>query len=121
MIVINLPFPISVNRMFADGRTRRIKSSVYQDWIQEAGLMLNRQHPGKINSRVRLIYQFQDEIDGRRRDVGNLEKGVTDLLVKHGVIDGDDNRFVREIYLLWDKDVVGVRVRIEQIAEQVAA
>ena len=37
MTVITLPFPVSVNAMFADGKTRRHKSQRYADWIAEAG------------------------------------------------------------------------------------
>ena len=33
MTVIELPFPVSVNAMFADGKTRRHKSQRYADWI----------------------------------------------------------------------------------------
>lgn len=112
MTVLTLPFPISVNAMFADGKTRRFKSQRYADWIAEAGYSLRAQRPKTILGPVTLLYEVQEGKDGRRRDLGNLEKGVTDLLVDHGVIEADHDRIVREIRLIWNKDVVGVRVTI---------
>ena len=54
MTVLILPFPISVNAMFADGLSRRVKSQKYCDWIIEAGYILNRQHPPQIFGQVEL-------------------------------------------------------------------
>ena len=112
MTVLTLPFPISVNAMFADGKTRRFKSQRYADWIAEAGYALKSQRPKSVPGPVTLLYEVQEGKDARRRDLGNLEKGVTDLLVDHGVIEADHDRIVREIRLIWNKDVVGVRVSV---------
>jgi crossover junction endodeoxyribonuclease RusA len=112
MIVLTLPFPVSVNAMFADGKTRRHKSQRYADWLAEAGYALKSQRPGKMAGPVTLLYEVQEGKDNRRRDIGNLEKGVTDLLVTYGVIEADHDKIVREIRLIWNKDVVGVRVSV---------
>lgn len=109
---LTLPFPISVNAMFADGKTRRFKSQRYADWIVEAGYALNVQRVPKILGQVHLEYLLQEGIDKRRRDLGNFEKGVTDLLVTHGIIEADDGRIVREIILRWSRDIKGIQVRI---------
>ena len=113
-VTINLPFPVSVNAMFADGKTRRHKSQRYCDWLMEAGLQLNRQRPTPVKGPVRMTYEFGAP-DSRRRDLSNLLKGPEDLLVKHGVIEADDNSVVREIRLTW-APVEGVRITIEPIA-----
>lgn len=110
--MLSLPFPVSVNAMFSNGRSGRFKSERYAAWLQEAGYALMVQRPPKIKGPVRLSYEVQDGTDGRHRDLGNLEKGPTDLLVAHGVIEDDNNTIVREINLRWCRDVNGIRVTI---------
>jgi Holliday junction resolvase RusA-like endonuclease len=112
MIVLTLPFPISVNAMYADGKTRRHKSQRYADWLAEAGYALKSQRAKTVLGPVTLLYEVQEGKDNRRRDIGNLEKGCTDLLVEYGVIEADHDRIVREIRLVWNKDVQGVRVTV---------
>lgn len=100
--------------MFINGKNRsRAISQKYEDWRMEAGWLLNKQHPPAIRGPVRLSYALQDGRDKRKRDCGNYEKGVTDLLVSHGVIEADDNTIVRGIHIYWDTDVEGVRITIE--------
>jgi Holliday junction resolvase RusA-like endonuclease len=111
--VITLPFPISVNAMFADGKTRRHKSQRYADWLAEAGYALKSQRPQTVLGPVTLLYEVQEGKDNRRRDIGNLEKGCTDLLVYYGIIEADHDLIVREIRMIWNKDVQGVRVTIQ--------
>src|SRR4051794_11756430 len=113
MTIITLPFPISVNAMFADGKTRRHKSQRYADWIVEAGYALKSQRAKPVAGPVKLIYEVQEGRDNRRRDIGNLEKGCTDLLVQHGIIEADHDLVVREISMIWNRDVQGVRVTIQ--------
>jgi Holliday junction resolvase RusA-like endonuclease len=115
MIVITLPFPVSVNAMYADGATRRHKSQRYCDWLMEAGHQLNRQRPKPIKGPVNITYEFQDGRDNRRRDAFNLEKGVTDLLVAHGIIEADHDLILRRGVVTWNHEVEGVRVTIEPL------
>lgn len=115
MTVINLPFPVSVNAMFADGSSRRIKSQRYCDWILEAGYALNRQHPPQIFGQVELKYEVEEKPDKIRRDVENYAKGVSDLLVKHKVILADDNTVVRRVTMEWAPEVKGVRITISPV------
>jgi Holliday junction resolvase RusA-like endonuclease len=115
MTVITLPFPISVNAMFADGKTRRHKSQRYSDWLAEAGYALKSQRPQTVLGPVTLLYEVQEGKDNRRRDIGNLEKGCTDLLVYYGIIEADHDLIVREIRMIWNKDVQGVRVTIQSV------
>ena len=112
MTILILPFPISVNAMFADGKKRRHKSQRYADWIVEAGYALKCQKPRPVLGPVKLIYDVQDGKDGRRRDLANLEKGVTDLLVTYGVIEADHDLIVREISMRWDRSITGVKITI---------
>jgi Holliday junction resolvase RusA-like endonuclease len=120
LIVIQLPFPVSVNAMFADGKTRRHKSQRYADWIIEAGYALNRQRPTPIKGPIKILYEFQEGRDNRRRDAFNFEKGVTDLLVSHGVIEGDHDLILRHGSVTWNREVDGVRITITPVGRQEA-
>jgi len=116
-VVLTLPFPVSVNAMFADGKTRRHKSQRYCDWLLEAGYTLNAQKPPKIIGPYQITYAFQEGQDKRERDAFNLEKGVTDLLVKHGVVEGDSNKYLRKGSVEWDRSVIGVRITITPLEQ----
>lgn len=115
MTVIQLPFPISLNAMFSDGKTRRHKSQRYADWLIEAGYALNRQRPIPVKGPVNLIFEFQEGRDNRKHDVTNLIKGPEDLLVKHGIIEADDGSIVRKVEACWNAEVEGMRVTVESI------
>jgi Holliday junction resolvase RusA-like endonuclease len=110
-----LPFPVSVNAMFADGATRRIKSSAYHQWVIEAGWELKRQKPQPIKGPVEIAYELEEKADKRRRDCANFEKGVTDLLVTHGVIEADDNRILRKVSIAWSPGVKGIKATIRSV------
>lgn len=114
-ITLTLPFPPSVNNLFINKGRKRIRSPKYRAWAEEAGWTLNAQSPRCVPGPVTLLYEFQEGQDKRKRDIGNLEKAVTDLLVAHLVIWGDDNRIVRAIDLRWSTEVVGVRVTIKEV------
>jgi Holliday junction resolvase RusA-like endonuclease len=109
---LTLPFPISVNALYVNSSRGRQDSQRYATWKLEAGWELQRQRPAPVKGPVELLYEVQDGKDNRRRDLCNLEKGVTDLLVTHGVIEADHDLIVREVRMKWAKDVVGVRVTI---------
>jgi Holliday junction resolvase RusA-like endonuclease len=115
--IIDLPFPISINAMFADGKSRRIKSQRYADWVIEAGWELKRQRVTPVKGQVRIRYELQEGHDNRRRDCFNFEKGVTDLLVEHGVIEADHDLILRGGEVGWNRAVKGVRVTIEPWGE----
>lgn len=114
--VLHLPFPVSVNAMYADGKTRRHKSQRYADWLLEAGYRLNKQNIRPIKGPYEIRYVFQEGQDGRWRDAFNLEKGCTDLLVSHGVVEGDSNKYLRKGSVEWSSAVVGVQVTIVPVA-----
>lgn len=116
-VVINTPFPPSTNNLFINVSKGRIPSARYADWRQEAGWSLQAQRPKPIKGPVVLRYQFQEGQDRRKRDIGNLEKAPTDLLVEHGVIESDDNTIVRAISLSWSKHVNGARVEIIPVSK----
>ena len=88
MIILTLPFPVSVNAMYANKARGRTKSERYMTWARAAGWELQAQRQKPIHGWYTLTL-FLYEADNRRRDPGNMEKAVSDLLVTHGLIDDD--------------------------------
>lgn len=89
MINITLPFPISANALYRNVKgVGRVKTERYRTWLQSAGWDVNqaRQKPLKGWYRISLTLY---ENDKRRRDPDNSFKGVSDLLVTHGLIEDD--------------------------------
>lgn len=110
-----LPFPPSVNNLFVNGKSGRFRSQKYDSWIMEAGNEILRQRPAKVAGPVILTFEFSDGHDKRRRDISNLIKAPEDLLVKHRLIEADDQFTVRKISASWAPDVEGVRITIEPV------
>ena len=110
-LVIALPMPPTTNHLFATVGKKRIRTVEYVQWAREAGYLLNRQHPPLMAGKVSLLIEVENPKTAHRQDVANREKAVVDLLVSRGVIQGDDQRFVREIILRW-ADVAGVRLTV---------
>ena len=110
-----IPYPPSVNSLFNGGQNskRRFTSASYKAWQSEAGVALMQQTPlPSIKGGVNVIYSF-GRPDKRRRDVFNLEKAVSDLLVKWAVI--EDDSLIESGTCRWDSDIVGCRVEVEAI------
>lgn len=114
-LVIALPMPPTTNNLYVNADKKRgkgrIRSAPYSAWVKEAGYRLNAQRPPLMAGKVALLIEVEEPKTARRTDIGNKEKAVTDLLVSHRVIQGDDQRFVRQITLRW-ADVSGVRVTV---------
>lgn len=100
MIRVELPFPVSMNRVWRVGRHKRsgkrivYRSPQYQKWIKEADSQWLIQKPrgsfktidGSFNARVML-----SRPDKRSRDCDNLAKGVLDFAQRVGIIKNDNN------------------------------
>lgn len=114
MIILDLPVPPSVNALFFNAKKGRVRTSIYNDWRTEAGWILKMQKAQAISGPVSLAYQVEDK---GRADLGNLEKAITDLLVTHGMIEGDGRDVVRKITMEW-ADVQGCRVTVQSVGEQ---
>lgn len=97
-IGFELPWPPSSNRLwrFVPGQRTPLKSAEYRKWLIEAG---RRVGPvATIQGPYRLLLEAARP-DKRRRDLGNLEKPVSDLLQSCGVVADDCN--AQEITLRW--------------------
>lgn len=89
-VTIFLPMPPSANALYANAEGGgRFKTKEYTDWLDEAGWRLQEQRPGRIAGRYVIEIEIPRAADNRRRDLGNREKAVSDLLVKQRVIQDD--------------------------------
>lgn len=100
MLRLVLPYPPSVNRLWRTDKTGGMhRAKTYTDWRKAALWGLAGQAKGK---RVAGPYTMLVEVvapDKRRRDLGNLEKAVSDLLQAAKLI--DDDCLCREMTLRW--------------------
>ncbi len=116
-LVLHLNLPPTTNNLFATDRAsgRRFRSAEYTAWIKEAGWRLAVQRPPLMAGKVTLLIEVEEPKTARRQDVCNREKAVTDLLVSHRVIQGDCQRYVRELTMRW-APVEGVKVTVRSAA-----
>jgi crossover junction endodeoxyribonuclease RusA len=101
MIRIELPYPPSTNNLFSNGKKGRFKSLAYKAWLQLAAINIkdsHRQNLGPYSISICL-----KRPDMRRRDIGNFEKAVSDLLVSHGVV--KDDSLCQRLVMTWDNGI----------------
>ena len=88
MVHLALPFPPTTNNLFVNaGKRGRVRSQAYEMWLQLAGLRIKDSH--RRNFGHYALHICLKRPDKRRRDLGNFEKAVSDLLVSHGVVKDD--------------------------------
>lgn len=115
-VYVRLPLPPTLNHLRTPVRGRLITSPEYRAWIATAGAELLIQRPNRIEGRVGIAIHVAPPKTNRRRDLDNVGfKAILDLLVTHGVIEGDDSRYVRHLEASWDDIAIepGVRVIIK--------
>jgi crossover junction endodeoxyribonuclease RusA len=81
-----------VNRIHGYGRGRVYRSSEYKAWIAEANVAWLQQRNRLPVKRIKGRYTLEVLVyppDKRQRDVGNLEKVVSDFLQMIEVIEND--------------------------------
>ena len=91
-IKITVPYPPSVNRLWrTNGKGATYSSPAYKAWQKEAqwaiiGQTRGRKIVGPYKMTIHVVRP-----DKRRRDLGNLEKALSDALVSSGFIEDDCN------------------------------
>ena len=88
MIVLRLPFPISVNALYKNKLKGRAKSERYRTWANAVGWDIKAQKQTPISGWYSLTV-ILSENDNRRRDPDNFVKCVSDALTEHGLIEDD--------------------------------
>lgn len=98
MTRIELPFPPSVNNLYINTTRGRMKSAGYKMWFAEASLRVKDSHRlGLGHYSISICCRRPDQ---RKRDLANLEKAVSDLLVEHGVV--QDDSLCERLTMQWD-------------------
>jgi len=121
MIRLSLPYPVSVNAMYANAAGRgRVKTERYKTWINAAGWALVAARPVKVAGPYTLeITLFQS--DKRKRDIDNVVKPISDLLVEHQLVE-DDSLCTRLVVQRIPSDTQWAEVTVKaQQAERNAA
>lgn len=93
MISFTVSMPPSVNALTRNvPGVGRVKASVYKKWVKanEWIVALAAKDGRKITGPYALIIQI-GKPDNRPRDIGNLEKAVSDLLVSIGAVRDDSD------------------------------
>jgi len=106
-----LPYPTSVNRLWRSARNKKTgkpfvyPSGEYKAWIAEAHVAWLQQRSKLFVKRVDgryILWMEARSPDARQRDVGNLEKAVSDFLQMEGIIAND--HLAKQIVLDWSDD-----------------
>lgn len=114
MIRIELPYPPTTNNLFKNAGKSRVKTLGYKTWLQLASYSIkdsHRQNIGPYHISIAL-----KRPDMRRRDIGNLEKAVSDLMVANGVI--KDDSLCERLVMTWDNGINADCVVIVAPAEE---
>ena len=93
-VTFTLPFPPSVNGLFA-GKSKRYCSSAYKAWRKVAAPFV----PGRMIEGPYTLALVFDRPDRRRRDLSNYLKATEDLLVERGLV--VDDSYCEHITLAW--------------------
>jgi|FreactTroBogLake_1042271.scaffolds.fasta_scaffold21249_2 crossover junction endodeoxyribonuclease RusA len=90
MLKLILPFPPSVNRLWRAGKAGKVyRSNVYTEWRKLALWQLISQTRHRFFSTPYKLTILAVRPDKRKRDIGNLEKAVNDILVSAKVVEDD--------------------------------
>lgn len=121
MLCINLPLPPSANALTVNLKNGgRAKSAVYKAWIEEARwhVIVAWRGAGKPEwpADCPMSLRIEAGLEGRRRDAGNVEKAISDLLVKNLPI--PDDRWFDRILIERREDIPGIaRVTIAALEQ----
>ena len=95
--------PPPLSACFTNHKQRgRVKTPRYRAWETLcAPTMQKVSEAEKFVGTVAVKYRFK-RTDRRKRDLGNLEKAMSDILVKHGII--EDDSLIVDLHLAWGGD-----------------
>ena len=104
--------PPTTNNLFAGNGRIRYRTKQYLTWKKEAGQILAVQRPAKLLGEVSIMIEVGEPKTKRQMDLANREKASIDLLVEHGVIEGDSQRYLRRIIMQW-ANIDGIRLSVK--------
>lgn len=100
--------PLSVNRCW---QGKRFKTNEYKSYEEELLWLLkgNKKKSGFVKVEYKIYLK-----NYKMSDVGNIEKPLTDIIVKAGLI--DDDRFIKKMVLeKFDSEVDYIEIKITKI------
>lgn len=109
VIQVALPYPPSANRLWRAVKGRNIKSAEYRAWLLDA-VRAARGATGQSITGPYCLVIVVDRPDRRRRDLGNIEKPISDALVAAGLVRDDSD--CQRITLYWSDRVPGPGARV---------
>jgi crossover junction endodeoxyribonuclease RusA len=116
MIRLELPLAPSTNRLWKVGKGGKMyRSPEYVAWLEEAGWMVKAQTKDQIFGQY-IIHISATKPDKRRRDLDNLLKSTSDLLVKTKVVEDDSD--CKAIAAEWGEHGIPMVVCIYGIEEE---
>jgi len=115
--MIHLPYPPSVNRLYRSINGRSILSRVGREYYAKAVPIAEASGINLRGPYVLVIRAHRP--DKRRRDIGNLEKIVSDTLTKAGVI--EDDSYAHAIFSSWADSPVRAVITAAQIDQPKAS
>jgi Holliday junction resolvase RusA-like endonuclease len=115
--ISELPPPLSA--CFNNAKdSGRVKTKRYKDWIELASTETRRQlmlmFTLPITAPIAVTYSLVKP-DNRKRDLGNLEKGLSDILVSTGII--EDDSLIEDLRLKWVESEHPVTIEIQEIGK----
>ena len=110
-IVLILPRPPSVNALYENCRGGRRKTQKYVDWIKKAHESIGIWKYEPIEEYINVVYSVLKPVQKRKRDVANIEKGLSDFLVKSLLIT-DDSQILSNTQR-WVEEEIGENVICE--------
>lgn len=110
MISLHLPYPPTANTIWIRARKGMRRSEGYMSWLEKAGWEVKQQRPSKVAGPYALSL-IATRPDKRKRDLDNLLKPVSDLLVKMGIV--ADDSLCESISARWVTGEPGVQVTVE--------
>lgn len=116
MIKIDLPRPISQNRLFKNKRSGRVCTEEYCTWKWQAMAMIRDQKPLlAITGRVRILFCVGE--DGIRADADgdNMIKCLMDALVDNDILCDDNRSIVRGVGMEWVEGKSGATAHIMNV------
>jgi crossover junction endodeoxyribonuclease RusA len=105
--MIHLPYPPSLNRLYRSINGRSILSKIGRDYYRDVVPLAEATGINIRGPYVLAITAYRP--DKRRRDIGNLEKIVSDTLTKAGVI--EDDSLAQAIVCRWSDAGVSLETR----------
>lgn len=107
-----LPVPPTANNLFVNNkRGGRFTSNAYKKWQEEVVIDSDFLIPLAGRLKAKYTYVFPDN---RKRDLGNFEKAISDILVKRGVIE-DDSQIDHLELIRSTGEIAGVHILIETL------